>query len=730
MTVEVEQDEQSASIGAVSISSLQETTKGAIINNCSVGLILLDSDLTILEWNDWIANHSSISADNAVGQHFETLFPNLENSKITDAINTAISNELSTEISNIPANQSLPLCDQQNIGLSQHIAAKPVVVMGYNTLCLLQVTDISPAVKRESQLVDQSNIMEELAKKISQEKERAQVTLESIADAVITTNAEGHVHSMNKVAVKLTGWPLEKALNRPVSQIFSVIHEISRTHTPNPVAECLRQQKAITNDQDLILIDHHGGEYAITESAAPIRGSDGEQLGAVLVFRDVTSARKLSSQLNWQASHDPLTGLLNRREFEHQLNRLLETALHAAKTHSLMYLDLDQFKVVNDTCGHSAGDELLRQLSSLIVKLLRNDDILARLGGDEFGILLEGCQQADALRVANLLRLEIQKFRFGWQEKIFSVGVSIGLTQISGKTINPDEIMSAADSACYAAKEGGRNRVHVHEVGIHKRSIHQKEMHWVHRIQSALDDNRFELFVQPIISLSDPTGSREHYEVLIRMVEPDSSLVSPGAFIPAAERFNLMPKIDRWVVRKVASIISDLIPQHANKLPLFSINLSGTSFSDDSFVDDVLATLCEHNFPTSTLCFEITETAMIANMTKAVKFINKLKDAGCYLSLDDFGSGLSSFTYLKNFPVDFLKIDGYFIKDICHDPIDYAFVESINQIGHVMGITTIAEFVENELILEAVKTIGVDCAQGFGVKQPFKFSTLVESIQG
>ncbi len=729
MTAEIKQDEQTASIGEVSISSLQETTKDAIINNCNVGLVLLDADQIILEWNDWIANHSSISADTALGQCFGTLFPNLENSKLSKAINAAISSDLYTEISNIPDNQALPLTDDHNLPVSQHITAKPVTVIGSSTLCLLQVTDISRAVKRERQLVDQSNIMEELAEKISQEKERSQVTLESIADAVITTDAEGHVHSMNKVAVKLTGWPLEKALNRPVSQIFSVIHEITRTRTPNPVAECLQHQKAITNDQDLILIDHHGGEYAITESAAPIRGGDGEQLGAVLVFRDVTSARKLSSQLNWQAAHDPLTGLLNRREFEHQLKRLLETAQHGTKTHSLMYLDLDQFKVVNDTCGHSAGDELLRQLTSLIVKLLRNDDILARLGGDEFGILLEGCQQADALRVANLLRLEIQKFRFGWQGKTFSVGVSIGLTQISGEIVDPDEIMSAADSACYAAKENGRNRVHIHEVGVHKRSIHQKEMQWVHRIQSALDDNRFELFVQPIISLSKPSEGSDHYEVLIRMVEPDCPLISPGAFIPAAERFNLMPKIDRWVVKKVAGIISDLAASGANNVPLFSINLSGTSFSDDSFVDDVLAMLREHKISANTLCFEITETAMIANMTKAVNFVNELKSAGCYLSLDDFGSGLSSFTYLKNFPVDFLKIDGYFVKDICHDPIDYAFVESINQIGHVMGITTIAEFVENELILEAVKTIGVDCVQGFGVKQPFEFSTLIESLK-
>ena len=728
MTVKTEYELESTAVEKFDGPSLQETAKDAIINNCDIGLVLLGPNDIVLEWNNWMVHHTSLDRNTALGQNFCTLFPGLSNCKISDAIEAAFNSDLSTELSNLSENQSLPLVDKQKLPVSKHIIIKPVTGEVGQTYCLLQITDVSRAVKRERQLVAQSNIMEELAKKLSQEKERAQVTLESIADAVITTDAQGKVHSMNKVAVKLTGWSVEKALNRPVSQIFSVIHETTRTRTPNPVTECLRYQKVVSNDEDLILIDHQGAEYAITESAAPIRGSDDEQLGAVLVFRDVTSARKLSSQLNWQASHDPLTGLLNRREFENRLNHLVDTAIPNEKTHAVMYLDLDRFKIVNDTCGHSAGDELLRQITSVIVKLLRSNDILARLGGDEFGVLLEGCLQEDALRIANLLRLEVQKYRFGWQGKTFSVGVSIGLTQINGETRDSEEIMSAADSACYAAKENGRNQVYTHEVSIEKRSIHQKEMQWIHRIQSALEEDRFELYVQPIVGLSTHVEYPEHYEVLIRMIESENALISPGAFIPAAERFNMMPKIDRWVIRNVCQNMAILASEVTGQLPLFSVNLSGASFSDNGFLEDVLKFLHDNNIPPNKLCFEITETAAIANMTKAIHFINRLKSAGCYFSLDDFGSGLTSFSYLKNLPVDFLKIDGHFVKDIGHDPIDYAFVDSTNQIGHVMGITTIAEFVENDIILEALKTIGVDCGQGFGIQKPFEFSSLIESI--
>ncbi len=728
MTVETEYDVEFPAVEKHDISSLQETTKDAILNNCDIGVVLLDPNGIVLEWNNWMVHHAALDRKAALGRNFCALFPGLTNGEISDAIDIAFNSELCSEFSDFSENQSLPLVDNQKLPVAKHIIVKPVKVKADQTYCLLQITDISRAVKRERQLVAQSNIMEELAQKLSQEKERAQVTLESIADAVITTDAEGKVHSMNKVAVKLTGWPVEKALNRPVSQIFSVIHETTRTRTPNPVTECLRYQKVVSNDEDLILIDHQGAEYAITESAAPIRGGDDEQLGAVLVFRDVTSARKLSSQLNWQASHDPLTGLLNRREFENQLNHLVASAKPNEKTHAVMYLDLDRFKIVNDTCGHSAGDELLRQITSVIVKLLRSNDVLARLGGDEFGILLERCQPDDALRIANLLRLEVQKYRFGWQGKTFSVGVSIGLTQITGETSDSEEIMSAADSACYAAKENGRNQVYIHEVSIAKRSIHQKEMQWVHRIQSALDEDRFELYVQPIVGLTNHVEYPEHYEVLLRMVESENSLISPGAFIPAAERFNMMPKIDRWVIKKVCQSMANLVSQSTRQLPLFSVNLSGTSLSDDGFMEDALKFLHDSNIPSNKLCFEITETSAIANMTKAIHFINRLKSAGCYFSLDDFGSGLSSFSYLKNLPVDFLKIDGHFVKDIGHDPVDYAFVDSINQIGHVMGITTIAEFVENDIILEAVKTIGVDCGQGFGIQKPFQFLNLIESM--
>ena len=419
------------------------------------------------------------------------------------------------------------------------------------------------------------------------------------------------------------------------------------------------------------------------------------------------------SELSYHASHDALTGLVNRRESEHRLERILARATQE-ESHAVIYLDLDQFKVVNDTCGHIAGDELLRQVGAVLASQVRKRDTLARLGGDEFGALLEHCQQGQALRIAYKMREALQDFRFVWQDRSFTVGASIGLVPIKPGVDTLASVFRAADDACYAAKDQGRNRVHLYQPDDHELAQRHGEMQWVPRIQEALASNRFSLFYQPIIPLGQ--SGQPHGEVLLRLLNRDGDLIPPSAFIPAAERYNQMQAIDRWVIRTVFAALCD--PDTFPPSTCVAINLSGQSLSDQHFLEFVEQQIENGAIPLDRICFEITETAAISNLTHAKRFFSAFKPRGCRFALDDFGSGLSSFAYLKALPVDFLKIDGGFVKDMVRDPIDYAMVEAIHRIGHVMGIKTVAESVENERILAQLKAIGVNYAQGYEVGKP------------
>ena len=701
-----------------------ESTISTAFSICDLGLIVVNAEKQVVNWNHWIADHSRISQLKAQGKTLEELFSVVEDSSLMRAVHNALDSKICSVIPHALNRHPLPLFSSQGKTISQHISIKPIHSNGLENMCLIQISDVSSVFKREKQLQRQANTLKKLADTLGEEKERAQVTLQSIADGVITTDVQGRILSMNKVAEKLTGWSIEKSVNKPVPKIFPIYLEDSRQEIANPATLCLETELVINNDQDFILVDKRGQEHAITQSAAPIMGEDNKVMGAILVFRDVTHSRKLAAQIRWQAKHDPLTGLVNRREFEIVLTQLLNDARSNQTHHSLLYIDLDQFKLVNDTCGHVAGDQLLRQLASILQLKLRNNDTLARIGGDEFCVLLKGCEQIVALRIANALRKEIQAFRFSWGEQIFVLGVSIGLAEIRGTEKDAAEILSAADSACYVAKDTGRNRVHIHKPDQNKQSILQMEMKWISRLQNALDENRFCLYIQRIKVISERRKEEDHYEVLIRMLDHDHKLIPPGDFIPAAERFNLMPSIDRWVIRNLFKTLASMPSYQQQTLPVFSINLSGSSLSDDFFLKDVQDLLYQSGLPPDRFCFEITETAAIAKLTKVIHFISELKNMGCFFSLDDFGSGLSSFTYLKNLPVDFLKIDGHFVKNVVRDPIDRAFVESINQIGHVMGLTTIAEFVENKTILATLHEIGIDYAQGYGIEIPKPLSEL------
>jgi diguanylate cyclase (GGDEF)-like protein/PAS domain S-box-containing protein len=550
-----------------------------------------------------------------------------------------------------------------------------------------------------------------------EEKERIQVTLHSIGDAVITTDAAGIVQYMNPMAESLTGWPAAKAYGQPLVTVFHIINEETREPAPDPVACCLQEGRITGLAVHTSLLSRSGHEYAIQDSAAPIRGQGGEILGVVLVFSDVTEARRLSQAMSYQASHDALTGLINRREFEQRLRRALETARDGEIEHTLGYLDLDQFKIINDTCSHAAGDELLRQLSGLFKVRIRKRDSLARLGGDEFGVLMEHCSVQQAMRVADALRKMVENFRFLWEDKSFTIGVSIGLVSINKSSTDMAEVLSAADAACHMAKEQGRNRIHIYQDNDAELARRRGEMQWATRIPRALEENRFQLSFQPIAPLRGDGDEGEHYELLLRMQDETGRIVLPSAFLSSAERYNLAARLDRWVISTAFHWLT-CHPARLERLSLCSINLSGHSLGDEAFLAFVIQQFAVTPIAPEKICFEITETIAIANLSYATHFIKVLKELGCRFALDDFGSGLCSFTYLRSLPVDFLKIDGAFVKDIVDDPMSLAMVKSINEIGQLMGKQTIAEFVENERILEKLREIGVNYVQGYFIGRP------------
>ncbi len=548
-------------------------------------------------------------------------------------------------------------------------------------------------------------------------KERALVTLQSIGDAVITTDREGRIDSMNPVAEQLTGYRLDEVSGLTLDAAFQVIDEISRLPTDNPVDACLAHGEVVSLSHHSLLLARDGREIAIEDSAAPIRERDGSITGVVMVFHDVTRSREMAQKLSWQASHDNMTGLVNRAEFERRLKRLVDQAREEQTQHALLYLDLDQFKVVNDTSGHVAGDELLRQLAVLMRSLVRESDTLARLGGDEFGLLLANCDQDHAMRVAQSLREKIREYRFIWQEQVFEVGVSIGIVEINQAHSDISLILSHADIACYAAKDGGRNRVHIFQPDDDELMQRHSEMLWLSKISEAMEQDRLELYGQAIVSVAAGEQTDTWYETLLRLRDEQGRLIPPGAFIPAAERYNLMPAVDRWVIVHAFACLCR--HQEGDETPLrLSINLSGASLNQDDTSEFILQQAAACQLEPCRVCFEITETAAISNLTRAYRLMHDLKAVGFCFALDDFGSGVSSFNYLKNLPVDYLKIDGSFVSDMLNDSVDQAMVEMINQIGHVMGIQTIAEYVESEQILQALIDKGVDFAQGFHLHCP------------
>lgn len=549
-----------------------------------------------------------------------------------------------------------------------------------------------------------------------EEKERAEVTLHSIGDGVITTDLQGRVRYLNPVAETLTGCTLAEGVGKPIETVYRVQDQSTGSALANPARLCLAEDTVISGVNLAQLVRADGRAYAVEETSAPIRGKEGKTIGAVLVFHDVTETREASRKLAYQATHDTLTGLINRREFERQVEEALQDAKANDTHNAFCYMDLDQFKVVNDTCGHIAGDGLLIELATLLRHRVRETDTVARLGGDEFGILMRNIPLNEACALAEDIRNRVRDYRFLWEGQTFEVGISIGVVPIRPDTGAAVDIFSNADIACFVAKDKGRNQIHVSSMDDVEQARRHLEMQWSVRIPSALERNRFVLHGQKIYPLDARSSEAPRCELLVRMLEEDGSLILPGRLIPAAERFRHMPEIDRWVIHNALKLIA----RHGNQqgLAAYAINLSGQSLGQEDLLDFVKREILRSGVKPGLVTFEITETAAIRNISHAARFMTELKKMGCQFSLDDFGSGLSSFGYLKMLPVDYLKIDGSFVRNMVHDEHDHSIVVAISQIAKTLKISCVAEFIENEATLLALKEIGVDYGQGYFLHRP------------
>ncbi len=649
-----------------------------------------------LHWSDQAYRIQDVEPGSAITVNMGlNLYPDAARHEVEQAFADAIANGTPWDI-------EVPMVTRAGRSIWVHVAGAPEIENGQVVRLVGVIQDIT-----------RRHVAE---RKLAENRELLQVTLESIGDAVITTDLEGGVKWLNPVAERLTGWTFEQARGQPLARVFSIVHEASREPAADPVARCLAEGKLEALAENTVLIARDGNEYGIKDSAAPIRDRDGDALGVVLIFHDVSEQRRLNQEMGYRATHDALTGLANRSEFETRLSRVLQQAHERSTTNALMYIDLDQFKIVNDSCGHAVGDQLLQQISGILDHCVRKRDTLARLGGDEFGVILEHCSVAQAKRVAQAICDEVNEYRFVHEDKPYRVGTSIGLVPIDGNSPNEASVLQAADSACYAAKEAGRNRVHIWREKDQAIRARHGQMQWAGRIEQALDQDRFVLYGQRIVPLSAEAKGL-HCEVLLRIRADDDSLVLPGAFLPAAERYHLASRIDRWVVRNTFAALA-AIGTDSGVIDTVSINLSGHSIGDQVFHGFLTDMIKAARFDVGKLCLEITETAAITHIGDARRFIGEMRKLGIRIALDDFGAGASSFGYLKSLPVNYLKIDGQFIRELIADPLDLAAVRCFIEVAAVVGIETVAEFVEREDVLAKLNELGVDFAQGYLLHRP------------
>jgi len=844
-------------------NALQDTAlyklAAAVLEECNLGIIVLDENANVIIWNHWMSQHSRIPAELALRQKLETLFPELEDSRLLKTLEAAVSRGLAAVLSQSLHKAPFPLYPPQlktiqNLAKSermqQNITITPLCLPNLPRYGLVQITDVSQGVRRETLLRSKADEMHVLAHEyhenelylkaildnaldgiitisehgiietfncaaeqifqqaatqiigknidkliidpqsphalfelthylevyhgfigsmhevwgrrndaklinlelsisemwinerrkfiailrditdrkriqdeLRREKEQAQITLQSIGDAVITVDARGKIQYLNPVAEQLTGWRTEDAARQDISKVLRLQLQYNKALLSHNIYQrCLAEGQTLALPHGVLLLSRQQQQFFIEGTFAPLKINN-ELTGIVIAFHDVTQALKMAHEVNYRATHDALTGLINRLEFENRLDKAIQKLQYNATKCTVFYIDLDQFKIVNDTCRHIAGDRLLQQLSALLQTKIPENQTLARLGGDEFGVLLETYDLNAALKVAEALRKTISEFRFVWENKIFPLGASIGVVEID-QHFDKYAALSAADTACFAAKEAGRNCILVYHPDDAESILRRQQMTMTTRITNALEKNLFFLVYQEIKSLT--VQPYHHIELLLRMGDEDGSVTPPMSFIPAAERYNLMPRIDQWVVENALRHYALLFQKQHNLL--MHINLSSASLGNEYFLDFVLTQLARYAVNPSRICFELTETTATVHYGKALRFIEKLKALGCRFAIDDFGSGLSSFKNIKGLPIDYIKIDGLFVRGLLDDKIDYAMVETINHIGKLMGVETIAESVESSEVLEKLREIGVDHVQGIGICTQIPLNEFIYSL--
>jgi diguanylate cyclase (GGDEF)-like protein/PAS domain S-box-containing protein len=544
------------------------------------------------------------------------------------------------------------------------------------------------------------------------------LALNSLAEAIIATDAEGRINYLNAAAEQLTGTPAPQALTKTLEEIVGLVDETDRRLLSDPVRQALTTGTAVNLSRRALLLSRtNGAERSIELSASPIRNDAKEPIGAVVLLHDVTELRGLARQMSYQATHDALTGLVNRREFERRLEEAIGSGHRGDGQHVLCYLDLDRFKVVNDTSGHLAGDSMLREVAKLLRDAVRDSDTVARLGGDEFGMLLIGCPLEKARQIADDVCRAVGDYRFVWKDKIFNIGVSVGLVEISRESGTLEELLAAADSACYVAKKQGSGRVAVYSARDEALARHTGEIQWLQKLQGALKENRFQLYHQPIVPAYRQDGGGPAMEVLVRLQDEAGHEVPPSEFVRAAERYRLMGLVDRWVVQTtLAALGRGAIPIAGNRS--VAINVSGQTLGDVQFLEFVVECLDSTGVSPAQVCFEITESAVVSNLDHARRFVGVLHGMGCQFALDDFGSGVGSFSNLKNLPMDYLKIDGSFMRNLARDSVNQAMVTAMIKLARTLNFKVIAEQVEDAAALDTARRMGVDYVQGYAVGRP------------
>ncbi len=546
---------------------------------------------------------------------------------------------------------------------------------------------------------------------------RAELALDALGEGLLTTDAHGVVDYVNRAAAQMTGIRREDATGQPFAMLIGFVDEHDRRALPDPVQQCLATGARVSLGRRALLIARGSGhELGVEASASPIRGRDGEVAGCAIVLHDVSEMRGITQQMSYQASHDALTGLVNRREFERRLAEALEVARAGRQSHVVCYLDLDRFKAVNDTSGHLAGDNMLREIAALVREAVRDSDTVARLGGDEFGVLLIGCPLEKARQIADDIWRAIGEYRFVWRDRIFSVGVSIGLVEVNRESNSLDEILGAADSACYVAKRQGDSHVHVYSAHDEAVARSRGEIHWLQRLQSALRDGFFELYVQPIEPTRAGATTGPAMEVFVRLHD-EGQAVAPAEFFPAAERYRLMSLIDRWVIGSALAALST----GAIRIPAgrsLSINVSGQTLADPTFLEFVVDELDRTGVQPAQICFEVAETSVIGNIEQARRFIEVLHGMGCRFALDDFGTDLGGFASLKQLPMDYLKIGGDFMRDLGRDSVNQAMVSAVVGMARTLNFRLVAEQIEDLAALEAARAMGIDFVQGYAIGRP------------